>query len=196
MISYRTICCWSVGFAFIYPAKRVIPASIYMCVCTMYDARVILVFSFPASPHTDSTKSANPKVTALTASGKKVIVGTDFGTVGIIDSEFGTVLHCLQWHAEKVRTLLLMPHQMEPCICSEIPLPEVDTPSFSKLHRQSRNVSDFSSEPELVSLVENPYSLPNEEPHRTMVASIGNGRKRFIDEGTTGNDVRLLVWRC
>ena len=28
MISYRTICCWSVVFALIYPAKRVIPASI------------------------------------------------------------------------------------------------------------------------------------------------------------------------
>ena len=33
---YRTICCWSVVFALIYPAKRVIPASIYIYISYNY----------------------------------------------------------------------------------------------------------------------------------------------------------------
>lgn len=144
----------------------------------------------------DDASTANPKVTALIASGKKVVVGTDFGTVGIIDSETGTVLHCLQWHTEKVRTLLLMPTEMEPCICSEIPLPESESSSFSQVHKSIVRQPQITVDPEFVSLVENPYSVPNSEPERTMVASIGNGRRQFIAEDTAGSDVRLLAWRC
>ena len=33
-------------------------------------------------------------------------------------------LSYLSWYREKVRTLLIMPSQVEPCICVEIPLPD------------------------------------------------------------------------
>ena len=41
MILYRTICCWSVVFALIYPAKRVIPATVLYIesVCNSYIGR-------------------------------------------------------------------------------------------------------------------------------------------------------------
>ena len=89
-----------------------------------------------------------------------------------------------------------MPTEMEPCICSEIPLPESEFSSFSQVHKSIVRQRQITVDPEFVSLVENPYSVPNSEPERTMVASIGSGRRRFIAEDTAGSDVRLLAWRC
>lgn len=137
----------------------------------------------------------HPKVTALVTSGKKVLVGTDIGTVGIIDSEMCEVLHCLQWHTHKVRTLLLMPKEMEPCICSEISLAEsqlLNRSSTRKLVHQ-RTLSDA----DLISLPDNPCKVHNAELERCMVASIGNGKACIAETNQSKkNDVCLLLWRC
>ena len=143
----------------------------------------------------------HPKVTALVASGKNVLVGTDFGTVGIIDSETCDVLHCLKWHNTKVRTLLLMPKEMEPCVCSELPLAEsnqqnsvtrlLNRPSARKLLRQ-RTVSDSS-------LPDSSGNVPNSEleKYTSMVASIGNGRAGIVETNLSKkDDVCMLLWRC
>ena len=142
----------------------------------------------------------HPKVTALAASGRKVIVGTDVGIVGIVESESCRVLHLLHWHTEKVRTLLLMPREMEPCICSEIPLPEPPETFTNILQKQpTRKLihQPFTiGESEYVSFVENPYKVSNMEPEKTMVASIGNGRRKFIQDKSDRTDVCMLVWKC
>ena len=149
----------------------------------------------------DSSDSGHPKVTALLASGKKVLVGTDVGTVGIIDSETCEVLHCLQWHAQKVRTLLLMPAEMEPCVCSETPLAESSVENSGGARRTStrkiirqRTLSDT----DLPSLPDNnPMSIHNAEPERHMVASIGNGRTGMTEASPSkSNDICLRLWRC
>ena len=132
-----------------------------------------------------------------------MLMGTDFGTVGVLDSETCQVLHCLQWHIEKVRTLLLMLKVMEPCVCSDIPLAECDTPSFStQLHHRPPTRSRLSRQltidsDQIPSLPDNPCEVPNVEPERSMVASIGNGRKRFLkthlSQTTFPNELYLLL---
>ena len=151
-----------------------------------------------------ASDNIHPKVTALVATGKNVLVGTDFGTVGIIDSETCEVLHCLKWHNTKVRTLLLMPKEMEPCVCSELPLAEsnqqnsitrlLNRPSTHKLLRQ-RTISDS----ELPSLTESSESVLNSEleKYTCMVASIGNGRAGIVETNLSKkDDVCMLLWRC
>ena len=51
-------------------------------------------------------------------------MGTTVGVVAIFDSETVNLLNCFHWHKDKVRMLLAMPRQVEPCICAEIPFPE------------------------------------------------------------------------
>ena len=64
------------------------------------------------------------QVATLVATGRKILVGSTSGVVGIFDSETRHLLNSFSWHKDKVRTLLVMPKEMEPCICAEIPFPE------------------------------------------------------------------------
>ena len=151
--------------------------------------------------------SPHAKVTAVVTSGRKVLVGTDVGTVGIIDSETCQVLYCLKWHSSKVRCLLLMPKEMEPCICSEVPLPEMHrndsvgtkllpraaTRTF--VHQRSLSESDLTSLSDI-----NPgmvVAAKAEESERRMVASVGNGRGGgVIETNLDKKNVTLLLWNC
>ena len=147
----------------------------------------------------------HPKVTAIATNGKKVLVGTDVGTVGVIDSETCEVLYCLQWHASKVRTLLVMPKEMEPCICPEFPLAEYQSQSVSGtqlfLRAPLRKIvhQRTLSESDLISLADvNPCLVDTlEQRESCIVASIGNGRRTVTDTNLSKkNDVTLLLWRC
>jgi hypothetical protein len=145
------------------------------------------------------------QVTSLVASGRKILVGTTSGVVGIFDSETRSLLNALHWHKDKVRTLLVMPKEMEPCICSEIPLPEkeedsthtsgVATPttgsenSHGKTSRRppkvQRGISQFS-------YLDNQFQIHNPEPDAVMITSIGNGRRRYhVHKKNFGNDQLL-----
>jgi hypothetical protein len=151
----------------------------------------------------ESSKSA--QVTVVATSGKKVLVGTDIGSVGIIDSETCQVLHCLQWHTSKVRSLLLMPKEMEPCVCAEIPLPEFHredsvgttkllarAPTRTLVHQRTLSDSD------MISLTDvNPSVVVDTGMEGSMVASIGNGRGGgVIEVDPDKKNVTLLLWRC
>ena len=175
--------------------------SVYMC-------RFLDLLCFLSGDGTSESDSLqpHPKVTAIAASGKKVLVGTDIGIVGIIDSETCLIIHILQWHASKVRSLLLMPKQIEPCVCPEIPLPEfhrehsgsgtehfIRSPSRKIVRQQTLTDSD------LISLTDaNPCIIHGAEraENNIMVASIGNGRRGLTDAHCSKNDVSLLLWRC
>ena len=145
------------------------------------------------------------QVTALVASGRKILVGTTSGVVGIFDSETFSLLNALHWHKDMVRTLLVMPKEMEPCICSEIPFPEkeedsanksgVTTPSTGSenslpLHdKTTRILTQLQPVPKhppkvqrgisVFSYLDNRFRIHNPEPEAVMVTSIGNGRQRY-----------------
>lgn len=166
-----------------------------MCLC------VTVLLSFPAAE--SGISSPHAKVTALAASGQRVLVGTDMGTVGIIDSHTCQVLHCLKWHTSKVRSLLLLPPEMEPCICSELPLPEMRrddlvgtkllarAPTRPIVHQPSMNESELTSLSDI-----NPHVVETEAEGR-MVASIGNGKGGgVIETDSDKKNVTLLLWRC
>ena len=140
------------------------------------------------------------QVTALAASGRKILVGTTSGVVGIFHSETRSLLNALHWHKDKVRTLLVMPKEMEPCICSEIPLPEkkddsahtsgVTTPStgsenskiagvLTQLQPASRHPPKIQRGMSQFSHLDNQFQIRNPEPEAVMITSIGNGRRRY-----------------
>ena len=149
--------------------------------------------------------SLHAKVTAVATSGRKVLVGTDVGTVGIIDSETCQVLQSLKWHTSKVRSLLLMPKEMEPCICSELPLPEIRrddlvggtklmarAPMRTIVHQRTLSDSDMASLSDV-----NPTVVEPEQQEGRVVASIGNGRGGgVIETDPDKRNVSLLLWRC
>ena len=72
----------------------------------------------------------------MVCSGHKVIVGT---TIRAIDSENFDLLNFFRWHKEKVRTLLLMPKEAEPCICAEIPFTEHEDEPHKTGRKTSRS---------------------------------------------------------
>ena len=140
------------------------------------------------------------QVTALIASGRKILVGATSGVVGIFDSETRSLLSALSWHKDKVRTLLVMPKEMEPCICSEIPFPEeekdpshMSTPSKgseNSLHgKTTRILTQLQPVPRhppklqrgisVFSYLDNQFRIHNPEPEAVMITSIGNGRRRY-----------------
>ena len=176
----------------------------------------MLCYTFEAIfslPHSLSTADAHgsithPKVTTIATSGRKVLVGTDNGMVGVIDAETCQVLHFLHWHAGKVRALLVMPREVEPCVCPEIPLPEYERTDSKGTQLLARATTrkiihqrNFS-EPDLPSLA------PDRDPSSAvegqdadllgrMLASVGNGKGGGVveaDEDT--KNVSLLLWRC
>ena len=60
---------------------------------------------------------------------RKVLVGTTVGMVTVFDSETTNLLNCFNWHKDKVRTLLAMPREVEPCVCAEVPFPDQEARS-------------------------------------------------------------------
>ena len=155
----------------------------------------------------------------LVASGRKILVGTTSGVVGIFDSETRSLLNALHWHKDKVRTLLVMPKEVEPCICSEIPFPEkeedsthtsgVTTPSTgsensSPLHgKTTRILTQLQPVPRhppkvprgmsVFSYLDNRFRIHNPEPEAVMITSIGNGRRRYhVREQTRAERLKIF----
>ena len=161
------------------------------------------------------------QVATLVASGRKILVGTTSGVVGIFDSETLSLLNALHWHKDKVRTLLVMPKEMEPCICSEIPFPEkeedsthtsgVTTPSTgsensSPLHAHGKTTRILTQLQPVVrhppklqrgmsvfSYLDNRFRIHNPEPDAIMITSIGNGRRRYhVHEQTKAEKLKIF----
>ena len=152
----------------------------------------------------------------LVTAGRKILVGTTSGVVGIFDSETRCLLNSLSWHKDKVRTLLVMPKEMEPCICSEIPFPDkkdetnghVTTPPMgsnaaSPLHgNRTRPLIQLqpSAQPpkaqrgmSVFSYLDNRFRIHNPEPDAVMITSIGNGRRRYnVHEQTKAEKLRIF----
>ena len=84
-------------------------------------AVVIVLTLHSNSAILDTTQSFH--ITTLMCTDRKVLVGTTVGMVAIFDSETTNLLNCFNWHKDKVRTLLAMPREVEPCVCAEVPFP-------------------------------------------------------------------------
>ena len=149
------------------------------------------------------------------AVGRKILVGTTSGVVGIFDSETRCLLNSLSWHKDKVRTLLVMPKEMEPCICSEIPFPDKEESSGSasppmgsssaspshgqntriltQLQPQTRHPRKTQRGMSVFSYLDNRFRIHNPEPDAVMITSIGNGRRRYhVHEQTKAEKLRIF----
>ena len=125
----------------------------------------------------DDKYSQGLQVSAMQASGCYLYVGTTVGVIGVWSSEHGTMLQCLHYHEHKVRALLLMPPQVSPCVCPEIPISDDDDDDGT-------NISS---------------DIP-------LITSIGNGRKKFLLNPNSDKsmkylqrhdeDICLLTWQC
>ena len=89
-------------------------------------------------------------------------MGTDSGTVGILDSETQQLTRVLHWYEGKVRTLLVMPKEVECCICAEVPT----QPDGKKLYKKPQDLR-------------NPHNTANVDRNAVMVTTFGNGRRKF-----------------
>lgn len=134
------------------------------------------------------------QITTLTCTGRKVIVGTSIGAVAVFDSETVSLLNYFSWHKDKVRTLLVMPKQVNPCICAEVPFPHQDIDVSSRqgqeMHMNSRkapimkrlaastaqNHRNFTSQ---FSYLENKYCVSNPDPDSVLITSVGNGKEGY-----------------
>ena len=157
------------------------------------------------------------QVATLVATGRKILVGTTSGVVGIFDSETRCLIHSLIWHKDKVRTLLVMPKEMEPCICAEIPFPEKEdeanglatppsassetaSPLHGKATRILTHLQPASRHPpktqrsmSVFSYLDNRFRINNPEPDAVMITSIGNGRRRYnVHEQTKEEKLRIF----
>lgn len=139
------------------------------------------------------------QVTNLICYGREVIVGSSVGNVAIFDSETTSVLRFFSWHKDKVRMLLLMPPQVEPCICAEVPFQDQDlneaeggneqhgmgSPSLGMGRRRlspkktpkhvnghARNKLNFSNP-------DNEKKSQVSELESCMITSIGNGKSGY-----------------
>lgn len=155
----------------------------------------------------------------LMCAGHKLFVGTSSGVVAIFDSETVNLLKCFSWHKNRVRTLLAMPKQVEPCICAEIPFPDKDNKgcksrSSSDPHGVRNSASTIlslsanrkyegvtkkeESLTESLSYSDNICFIPNPEPESIMVTSVGNGKvvhTQSMSSSTHSEDVMLLTWK-
>ena len=139
-------------------------------------------------------------------SGRKVLIGTTTGVVAIFDSQTVELLNSFKWHKDKVRMLLAIPRQVEPCICAEIPFPEQETtnrnsrassqelgeesPSISRRRTAAAKKQAFATQPQRsfnsqFSYLENKYYLQNPEPESAMIVSVGNGKEAYIVHAQT-----------
>jgi hypothetical protein len=119
-----------------------------------------IFFSFPTSE--------TFQITALTCISGKVVVGTTIGVVAIFDSETTDLIVRLNWHQSEVLTLMVMPKEINSCICAEVPFP-------------NQEKSDALSQSTVVSLV----------------TSMGIGRHSNFrgTEETNIDDIFFLTWQ-
>jgi len=121
------------------------------------------------------------QVVTMVTHSSKLFIGTSSGVVGVFDSESQQLLNSFAWHREKVRTLLVMPQQVEPCVCNEVPFPSDEEES-----RLKRGVSVFS-------YMDNRHYMHNPEPDAVMVTSIGNGRRKYeLNEQSKQDRIRIF----
>ena len=112
-------------------------------------------------------------MSTLAAQGKKVFFGTDCGSVGIIDSETHQLLRCLHWYEGKVRTLLVMPKEVECCVCAEVRLPSQPQTKQEEENRRRPN-TNRPSDP-----YKNPHNVAVRDRDAVMVTTFGNGRRKY-----------------
>ncbi len=107
-----------------------------------------------------------------------MIVGTTIGAIAIFDSHSLTLLVYLKWYRNKVRNLLVMPRDVCPCICAEIPFSEQE------------NFSTSSSVSETTTARASSTAC---EPDSIMLTSIGNGKDEYCVD-TKSNEDRHKVF--
>ena len=128
----------------------------------------------------DATEDdATFQVVTMVATGRKLFIGTTGGTVGVFDSESGQLQNVFSWHKEKVRTLLVMPKEMEPCVCNEIPFPDQEAKQVRSASAPTQMVHPTSGAEE-PSGIERYHYIHNPEPEAVMITSVGNGRRRYV----------------
>ena len=132
--------------------------------------------------------------------------------MGVVDSETCEVLKVFAWHQGKVRTLLVLPKEVEACLCAEVPIVEQPGDQTTSAAGSVGSDGDVTSgDPTLgndsvaIFPKDNPLFVPNVEPDACMVTSIGNGKRQFsfsrsgieqcVSESCVSNDVYLLTWR-
>ena len=113
---------------------------------------------------TDNTPPPD-KCESLATYNRKLFVGTTGGYVLVVDAEKAVVTNVLSWHVGKVRTLLVMPKQMEPCVCAEV-----------HFYEEARGEG---AEGPAVLPTDNEHMIHNpSDPDACVVTSIGNGRRK------------------
>ena len=143
--------------------------------CALKNFDTSLQYMISLSPDKDSTF----QVSTLTAHGKKVFFGTDAGSVGIIDSETHQLLRALHWYNGKVRTLLVMPKEVECCICAEVP-----SPSAAK-ETADKQKSHYPKPPDPF---KNPHNINIKDRNAIMVTTFGNGRRKYAVHTVTKSE--------
>ncbi len=149
------------------------------------------------------------QVSTILAEGSRLIVGTLGGLVAIFDSETRHLLSRLNWHQEKVRTLLVLPNQIKPSICAEIGITmETSSPSntFPPDEKRSSCAGNTTS---TSSNGINKQFITSKTTQGPLLASIGNGRRRMNVNNNNytrqhlqrprintrvGEDISLLIW--
>ena len=166
----------------------------------------------PCLQHTLAEDDVSFQVTTLLAHDRKIFIGTTGGLVGIYDSETRQLLNTLSWHKDKVRTLLVMPKETEPCICAEIPFPkqepewdasldpapvpgEKHTKMYNKIQtqQQSAQKTQYQRGMSMFTYLENRYHIPNNEPDAVIITSVGSGRKTYtVHEQTKAEKLEIF----
>ena len=142
-------------------------------VCDIYCAHQIL---FTKKIILSVDKDSTFQVSTLEAHGKKVFFGTDDGSVGILDSETNQLLRTLHWYDGKVRTLLVMPKEVECCVCAEVPSPVTMTDT-GRTHY-----------PKPPDLFKNPHNITVKDRNAVMVTTFGNGRRKYAVHTVTRSE--------
>ena len=173
-------------------------------------------FFFQPGDEQSKDMECSTNILSLAASGGKLFVGTSGGCVGVVDSETCEVLKVFAWHQGKVRTLLVLPKEVEACLCAEVPIVEQPGDQTTSAAVSVGSDGDVTSgDPTLGNdsaaifpKDNNPLFVPNVEPDACMVTSIGNGRRQFrfqkssaasktlVNEEAVVDDVYLLTWKA
>ena len=156
--------------------------------------------------HTHTPDYRDFKIVSIVGAGRNLIVGTNKGIVGIIDAERKALQpKIFTWHKEEVSQLLVMPKEMKPCICAEIPHPEDDPSTKPNSTAQSSISSNRATSPSgddttedtrnhsnslpvrynivrRVSSSAAKYYMHNKDTDSPMVASVGVGRSYALRE--------------
>ena len=135
------------------------------------------------------------QVSSLATSGRHLFIGTTAGTVGMLNSETLQLVTSYHWYKGKCRTLLVMPREMEPCICAEIPFPEkIREPCAPELQsaqttivspRRATQVASpqpvSAGGPQYKFSQQNPMFLPNRDLDSVLITSVCSGWRKIVD---------------